>query len=131
VILIVNIVPLIMDFIPSMESELFVGKGQDWCRYELDSEAKMNHLDNTIVLYYEDLKEDMVAQLKKLTVFLGKQYSDDFYKEVVAMTNLAYVKKNKNITFGAALYRKGEIGDWKNNFTVAQNHRFYSIVEQR
>lgn len=119
---------------PVLETKPFIGRGQDWFRYELDAEEKMNNLENAVVLYYEDLKDNMVAQLKQLSTFLGKEYCVDFYEQIAEMTSLQSVKKNKDLRMHDAfykkggLYRKGIIGDWKSHFTVAQNIRFDAIT---
>ena len=120
------------------KADMFFVKDSDWFTYELDCELKMNHLDHSIVLYYEDLKEDMVPQLRKLSRFLGKEYNDEFLEEIAKRTNLAYVKKHKDLGMhnvmmkkGSGLYRKGVIGDWKNHFTEEQAKRFDAIIESR
>ena len=118
-------------------NELFLRQKSDWFTYELDSEEKLNHLDHSIVLYYEDLKEDMVAQLKKLSAFLGKQYNEEFLEQIAEKTNLSYVKKHKDLSMHdivvkeGSLYRKGVIGDWKNHFTAEQARRFDAIIEAK
>ena len=129
----------LMNMIEGKEThdEAFLVNKGDWFTYELDSEEKLNHLDHSLVLYYEDLKEDMIPQLKKLAKFLGKEYDDEFYVKVAAKTNLSYVKKNKDlgmhdaIVVGGSLYRKGVIGDWKNHFSSEQAKRFDEIIERR
>ena len=117
--------------------ELFLIKGSDWFTYELDSEAKLNNLDHSIVLYYEDLKEDMFVQLKKLAQFLGKHHNDEFLAKIAEKTNISYVKRNKDLSMhdvmmqDGSLYRKGVIGDWRNHFTADQARRFDAIIESK
>jgi len=97
----------------------------------------LNQLDHVLVLYYEDLKENMPLQLKRLATFLGKSYDEEFYEQIAERTNLAYVLKNKNLGMHNAfykkvggLYRKGVVGDWKNHFTIAQNVRFDEMTKR-
>ena len=117
--------------------ELFMAKNADWFTYELDCEAKLNHLDHSVVLYYEDLKEDMVPQLRKLARFLGREYGDEFLAKIAVKTNLRYVKKHKDLGMHdvlikkEGLYRKGVIGDWKNHFTEEQSRRFDAIIQRK
>merc|ERR1719334_576886 len=111
-----------------------MAKNADWFTYELDCEAKLNHLDHSVVLYYEDLKEDMVPQLRKLAQFLGREYDDEFLVKIAEKTNLSYVKKHKDLGMHdvlikkEGLYRKGVIGDWKTHFTEEQSRRFDAII---
>lgn len=114
--------------------EPFFANKTDWFTYELDCETKLNNLDHSIVLHYEDLKENMLPELRKLARFLGKDYDDEFLKKIVERTELDYVKKNKDLGMHdvlmrkGTLYRKGVIGDWKNHFSAEQNRRFDSII---
>ena len=78
-----------------VSDDVFIKNKSDWFTYELDSEAKLNHLDHSIVIYYEDLKEDTVSQLRRLAKFLGREYDDSFLEEVARRTNMSYIKKNK------------------------------------
>ena len=121
-----------------VSDDIFLRKGGDWFTYELDCEEKLNHIDHSIVLYYEDLKEDMLPQLKRLATFLGREYDDWFLEKIAEKTNLDYVKKHKNLGMhdvlvkpGTSLYRKGVIGDWRNHFNVEQARRFDAIIESR
>ncbi|XP_067682132.1 sulfotransferase 1A1-like [Haliotis asinina] len=79
-----------------------------------------------LTLFYEDFKEDTFREAKKLCEFLGVSRSDDYIREVCENCDFDSMKKIKataEIT-GKAAYRKGEVGDWKNWFTVAQNEWF-------
>lgn len=120
-----------------VSNDVFMKNKSDWFTYELDCEEKMNNLDHSIVIYYEDLKEDMVPQLKRLAKFLGREYDDSFLEEVAKRTQMSYIKKNKDMSMhdafvkGGSLYRKGIIGDWKNHFTEEQAKRFDAIIESK
>ena len=127
-----------MDVIEGIKREsdaVFLLPGLDWFTYELDAESKMNRLDHAIVLYYEDLKEDMLPQLKRLSTFLGREYDDGFLEKIAERTNLDFVKKNKDVSMcdgmlsEGSLYRKGIIGDWKNYFSADQSRRFDAIID--
>ncbi|CAL1534496.1 unnamed protein product [Lymnaea stagnalis] len=84
---------------------------------------------------FEDMKLDLVGGVKKLNEFLATGCSDELCEQIAvacSFTNMKEYKdstaseqgksmfKNKNFGF----YRKGEVGDWKNWFTVAMNEEF-------
>ena len=73
----------------------------------------------------------MLPQLRELARFLGREYNEEFLVETAARTELDYVKKNKDLGKKRGLYRKGEIGDWKNHFTEDQLRRFDAIFKRK
>ena len=73
----------------------------------------------------------MLPQLRELARFLGREYNEEFLVEIAAKTELDYVKKNKDLGKKRGLYRKGEIGDWKNHFTEDQSRRFDDIFKRK
>ncbi|XP_048257283.1 sulfotransferase 1A1-like [Haliotis rufescens] len=79
-----------------------------------------------LTLHYEDLKEDTFREAKKLCDFLGVERSDDFIRQVCEQCEFNSMKKIKATAklTGKIAYRKGEVGDWKNWFTLAQNEWF-------
>ncbi|XP_035828386.1 sulfotransferase 1C1-like [Aplysia californica] len=86
-------------------------------------------------LCYEDLHENTLAEVKRLSKFLGKDYDDEFLQAVIKAASFDNMKKEKMSTFqddgGHIMYRKGKVGDWKNNFTVAQSEWFDHITRSR
>ncbi|XP_046542808.1 sulfotransferase 1A1-like [Haliotis rubra] len=94
-------------------------------------------------LFYEDMKINPVKSVKDIARFLGLSSTDQFCEEVA---NACSFKKMKKVdqemktkpdmkiwadgTEGT-FYRKGEIGDWKNWFTVAENERFDQIWNKK
>ncbi|XP_046360250.2 sulfotransferase 1B1-like [Haliotis rufescens] len=83
----------------------------------------------TLTLVYEDLKEDPLSGIRKLAKFLNAEKSEEFYLQVKELTSFNKMKESKGKFFeepdgSAIMYRKGEVGDWKNYFTVAQNEIF-------
>ncbi|XP_071116081.1 sulfotransferase 1B1-like [Haliotis cracherodii] len=83
----------------------------------------------TLTLVYEDLKEDPLSGIRKLAKFLNAEKSEEFYLKVKELTSFNKMKESKGKFIQApdgtaVMYRKGEVGDWKNYFTVAQNEIF-------
>ncbi|XP_046569959.1 sulfotransferase 1B1-like [Haliotis rubra] len=81
-----------------------------------------------LTVFYEDLKEDPVEQLRRLCSFLDVKRSDEFLEEVV---NICSFSKMKDIKSHSAVFRKGEVGDWKNCFTVAQSEWFDQLYQEK
>ncbi|KAJ8315665.1 hypothetical protein KUTeg_007815 [Tegillarca granosa] len=101
-----------------------------------------NKVKNIMSLKYEDMKHNLYDTVVEIANFLGieenvKLFSDiakkcDFkiqHKERTTNVHELIAKINKNTP--NFLYRKGEIGDWKNYFTVAQNEEFDRIYAER
>ncbi|KAK6968490.1 sulfotransferase 6B1 [Biomphalaria glabrata] len=105
------------------------------------SEFEQNHPDHPIKhIYFEDMKKQPVKTIKELATFLNVQESETFFEQVAeacSFENMKTFEENKEKMYpeevravidkinGELKYiRKGEIGDWKNHFTVAQNERF-------
>ncbi|CAL1541549.1 unnamed protein product [Lymnaea stagnalis] len=85
---------------------------------------------------YEDLKESNLEEVRRLSQFLGFSYPDDFLKQVCDITDFSTMKARKgdksfkNKQGQPVMYRKGQVGDWKNEFTVAQNEWFDEVIER-
>ncbi|XP_012943702.1 sulfotransferase family cytosolic 1B member 1 [Aplysia californica] len=90
---------------------------------------------NICILSYEDLQENTLAEVKRLSKFLGKDYDDEFLQAVIKATSFDNMKKEKKHSFtddkGTIMFRKGKVGDWKNYFTVAQSEWFDHITRSR
>ncbi|XP_069135436.1 amine sulfotransferase-like [Argopecten irradians] len=102
--------------------------------------------DNLMYLVYEDMKQDLLSDVTKMASFLGVTYDKEFLEEVtdrctfktMAKTIMEEIKpqeqdfiKRVSEEKKLPIYRKGEVGDWKNYFTVAQSETFDKIYEER
>ncbi|XP_067940739.1 sulfotransferase 1C2-like [Watersipora subatra] len=102
------------------------------------------------LVYYEDLILNPVEEIQRLNEFMGTNRSPELVQEIADATSFAKMKQGKS-TQGhdtkalldvlrtdedtmkgtlALMFRKGKIGDWKNNFTVADNELFDAYLEQ-
>uniref|UniRef100_F7DPF5 Sulfotransferase n=1 Tax=Xenopus tropicalis TaxID=8364 RepID=F7DPF5_XENTR len=88
-----------------------------------------------LYLFYEDLKEDPKREIKKILHFLKRELSEEVLEKIVHHTLFQTMSKNTMANYktipnellnqtNTAFMRKGEAGDWKNHFTVAQNEMF-------
>ncbi|XP_069508167.1 sulfotransferase 1 family member D1-like isoform X2 [Ambystoma mexicanum] len=88
-----------------------------------------------LYLFYEDLKEDPKREIRRILQFMEKEVSKEVLEKIVHVTSFQEMKKNplSNYTLApvyimdhsiSPFMRKGITGDWKNQFTVAQNEHF-------
>ncbi|XP_077988770.1 amine sulfotransferase-like [Glandiceps talaboti] len=99
-----------------------------WKRYRVN--------DNVCHVTYEDMKRDMKSVLAKIVRFLGRPKSDE---EIDAVVNRCHIDSMRaagddTVTMvvrddtswkeGGKYFRKGQVGNWKHYFTVAQNEIF-------
>ncbi|XP_069132472.1 sulfotransferase 1E1-like isoform X3 [Argopecten irradians] len=86
------------------------------------------------IIHYENLKQDPVREIKTLASYLDVTCTDDFVDDVVEKCSFRNLKKGKTATPENQrwhfMYRKGEVGDWKNWFTVAENEEFDSYLSK-
>ncbi|XP_077117700.1 sulfotransferase 2B1-like [Ranitomeya variabilis] len=96
--------------------------------------------DNFMFQTYEDLQKDLRGSVIKICKFLGKDLDDEAVDSVVKNASFKNMKQNNMTNYSLApldymdlekspFMRKGIVGDWKNNFTVAQNEYFDKIYK--
>lgn len=116
-----------------------------WFRYVKEWERFSKKNPKQILnLFYEDLKEDPVREIKKINEFLGTSRSDDLIKQIAEACDFQNLKKAdaeikvkddvmKDMARdkkSSLMYRKGQVGDWKNHFTVEQNEEMDEWLEE-
>uniref|UniRef100_A0A8C4TJN1 Sulfotransferase n=2 Tax=Erpetoichthys calabaricus TaxID=27687 RepID=A0A8C4TJN1_ERPCA len=86
-----------------------------------------------LYLLYEDLKENLPREIDKICRFLGRELSVADKQKVVSQTSFDVMKSSPMANYSTCsamdhkvspFMRKGQVGDWKNHFTVVQNERF-------
>ncbi|KAL8619915.1 hypothetical protein ACOMHN_015199 [Nucella lapillus] len=85
------------------------------------------------VVMYEDMKENPVRETVRLAEFLGVTLDPEIVEEIAWKCSFSNMAKDK-VPFqdhAAAIYRKGEVGDWKNIFTVAESEALDNALEER
>ncbi|KAL8613776.1 hypothetical protein ACOMHN_029633 [Nucella lapillus] len=87
-------------------------------------------------LSFEDMKEDPEKMVGKLAKFLGVDASPEMCADIAQATSFSKMKeadKSKKYPDNIAkqeIYRRGEVGDWKNYMTVAQSERLEAAITQ-
>ncbi|XP_067680766.1 sulfotransferase 1A1-like [Haliotis asinina] len=109
---------------------------KDWLQ------VKQNHPDlPMLTLFYENLKKDPVKNIRMVADFIGVSVTDELCEQIAEACSFKKMrtadKELKEHILTApenwkeghkGIYRKGEVGDWKNWMTVAQNERFEDII---
>ncbi|XP_070823809.1 cytosolic sulfotransferase 3-like isoform X2 [Chaetodon trifascialis] len=84
-------------------------------------------------MFFEDMVEDSGREIDKLCSFLGLSPSAEEKERVTTGSKFDNMKQNKMTNYSTVevmnhtvspFMRKGNVGDWKNHFTVAQNEAF-------
>ncbi|KAF6019942.1 hypothetical protein EB796_021762 [Bugula neritina] len=92
---------------------------------------------NVLILFFENIKMNPVENIQKINEFMGTQRSPELIQQIADATSFNNMKaakisqKKQNAVLSESfmkitnkvdqMYRKGQIGDWKNHFTVADN----------
>ncbi|XP_076115886.1 sulfotransferase 1B1-like [Mytilus galloprovincialis] len=101
-----------------------------WYNYEKEMEqAEKDYPGMIFTCYFEEMKKDSKREIQRLANFLGIPCTEKTIENIAGTTSFNNMQQNKldltKVVSGKGfIYRKGEIGDWKNHFTVAQNERF-------
>lgn len=91
------------------------------------------------LISYEDMKEDSIREITKLSEYLGLKTDKRLIEEIAEKCEFSNMKKEKDPLENMAdwkdgkpgMYRKGQVGDWKNWFTVAQSERFDAVFREK
>ncbi|XP_022101811.1 estrogen sulfotransferase-like isoform X2 [Acanthaster planci] len=103
---------------------------------------KRRHEKNILFLRYEDLKADLRGNVEKICNFLGKDLSAASLDAITQHCSFTAMKSNpmahidlifdrQGLPEDVTFMRKGEVGDWKLHFTVAQNEVVENHIEEK
>ncbi|CAG5129583.1 unnamed protein product [Candidula unifasciata] len=84
-----------------------------------------------LIVSYEDMKEDLPREIRKLSEFVGATLSDQQVEVIAQAAGFDTMKQALSSSVSHKLLRKGEVGDWKNWLTVAQSEMVDDAVEQK
>lgn len=93
------------------------------------------------VMQYEELKADPIGEIQRLSEALGQSCSIELIKSVADATRFETLKTNKdpvatkkNKMFADGkygIYRKGQVDDWKDYYTVKENEDFIKLFHSK
>lgn len=112
-----------------------------WFTYNLEFWTKHRGAKNFLFLKYEDMKQDTRGAVVQIADFLGRPLSDEAIDRITKAVSLDSMKQRFNTAGGdpskepkigaPGIIRKGIVGDWKTQFTVAQNDKFDKLFRER
>ncbi|XP_030843935.1 sulfotransferase 1C3 [Strongylocentrotus purpuratus] len=100
---------------------------------------------NVLCCKYEDFHKDLRGSIKRVADFLDRPLSDENLNKIVELTEMKGMQKTyqqleekmgatgRSMTrlFGQLPFlRKGKVGGWKDEFTVAENEYFDKVYQQ-
>ncbi|XP_060943261.1 sulfotransferase 6B1 [Limanda limanda] len=86
-------------------------------------EKRMND-HNVMIVTYEGLKQDLSEGIRQISSFYGYPLTEAQVQQITEESSFKAMKEsaaNSHGTIGSAIFRKGEVGDWKNHFTPEQS----------
>ncbi|XP_071956676.1 sulfotransferase 1C2-like [Antedon mediterranea] len=117
--------------------------GRSWFNFNLNYWKHRNE-NNFFLTTYEDMKLNIRSVIEELAVFLGHPTSIETLEKLINIADFSTMKKKfdgklpKNsvsdkVREASPFYilRKGQVGDWKNQFTVAENEAFDQLYEEK
>ncbi|XP_033740959.1 sulfotransferase 4A1-like [Pecten maximus] len=121
--------------------ECFMGNGS-WFSWIKDMEEWKS--PNLFSLSYHDFKQNTYENVVKLAKFLEVDHDEEFLRSVSQSVQFDNLKEShkvstplgdrwKHLSEGGRLpvYRKGNVGEWKNMFTVAQSEEFDMLFKEK
>jgi len=70
--------------------------------------------ERVLVVYYEDLQDDLPGQIERLAVFLGASLPSAKREAIVRAVSFKAMKESGDM---AVIMRKGGVGDWRNHLS--------------
>ncbi|KAK7088603.1 sulfotransferase 1E1-like isoform X2 [Littorina saxatilis] len=119
------------------------GSFEDYFAYlpEMEKWQKEHPQVPVMNLYFEDMKRNPGDTVIQLATFLSLEVSQSLCADIAEACSFSKLKKAdenkdhplKNVFIGDApkFYRRGEVGDWRNHFTVALSERFDAVMTEK
>ncbi|CAL1530441.1 unnamed protein product [Lymnaea stagnalis] len=95
-----------------------------------DKAIRENPDQPILVLNYEDMKQDILPSIRKLATFLDVNLTEQQIQDIAQVSDFDTMKSRYKGTPCERLIRKGQVGDWKNWFTVARSEQVDQWQEQ-
>ncbi|CAN2391563.1 sulfotransferase activity [Pristimantis euphronides] len=89
--------------------------------------------DTILLVTFEEMKEDLEGSVRKISEFFGLSITEEQVKQIAEKGTFKSMKENSGKThgaFGDIVFRKGDVGDWKNYFSEAQSQEMDAKFEE-
>lgn len=109
----------------------------DWFEYNKVWWEWSKGRPNALWVTYEEAKRDLPSLIEKMAVFLEVPSTPELCQSISELCSFKKMKEEKHsllpfeLRENMSFYRKGQVGDWKNWFTVAQNEDYDKIWEEK
>lgn len=101
--------------------------------HALGWEKKMDD-PNVMVVTYEEMKQDLSENIRKVSSFYGFSLTDAQVQQIADASTFKAMKESSASShgnMGNVFFRKGEVGDWKNHFTPEQSREMDEVFNKR
>ncbi|CAE6089170.1 unnamed protein product [Arabidopsis arenosa] len=139
-----SVSPVLLDEAFDLYCRGVIGFGPFWEHMLGYWRESLKRPEKVLFLKYEDLKEDIETNLKKLSSFLGLPFTEEEERKGVVkaiadlcsfenLKKLEVNKSNKSIKNfeNRFLFRKGEVSDWVNYLSPSQVERLSALVDDK
>ncbi|XP_041959273.1 sulfotransferase 6B1-like [Alosa sapidissima] len=89
---------------------------------------------NVKMITFEDMKEDLIRGIREVSQFFGFTLTDEQIQTISGQSTFDAMKDDANKTHGKfshVVFRKGEVGDWRNHFSEAQSQQMDEEFNKR
>ncbi|XP_078532582.1 sulfotransferase 6B1-like [Lissotriton helveticus] len=89
--------------------------------------------ENVMVVMFEDMKKDLVAATTQIADFFGIRLTKEQIQLIAEKGSFKAMKDKSDEThgrLGSILFRKGDIGDWKNHLSESQSQEMDAKFEE-
>ncbi|XP_022320333.2 sulfotransferase 6B1-like [Crassostrea virginica] len=102
----------------------------EWFNYELKYEtfAKTN---NVMMLIYEEMKMDEEKAVRNIADYLETPCTPAKAAKIASECSFSQVQERRKSGQFAFLFRKGDVGDWRNYFSGAQEEKFTLLFREK
>ncbi|XP_014912284.1 sulfotransferase 6B1 [Poecilia latipinna] len=89
---------------------------------------------NVLVVTFEDLKQDLSTGIQQICSFIGFSLTEAQVQQVAAASTFNAMKEssaNSHGNMGNVIFRKGEVGDWRNHFSPEQSREMDEVFNKQ
>ncbi|XP_067418763.1 sulfotransferase 6B1-like [Emydura macquarii macquarii] len=106
-----------------------------WSSYFDHALAWNKHMDeeNIMIITYEEMKENLHGGVKQIAEFLGFSLPEEKIQSIADNATFQSMSNKSQEThgkFAPIIFRKGDVGDWKNLFTEDQSQEMDAKFEE-
>ncbi|XP_033126751.1 sulfotransferase 1C2-like [Anneissia japonica] len=103
------------------------------------------HESHVMFVKFEEMKQDLTKIVRNVCEFLGRDLNEETISRITDHCSFSSMKTNPQTNKSDlmaktadsstgnkfAFMRKGNVGDWKNHFTVTQNEQFNKLYKEK